>query len=99
MDTIESALDRCLRSCGINLQDYYDLTDALVRISRRGHAADISYRYDKTGLAFSYASISRMFDSFTVVAEDRGPVYAVWVKSTYADGGLREVLFFDEFAW
>ncbi len=99
MDRIESALECCLRSCGISLQDYTDLTDALARISRRSHAADTSYRYDNTGVAFPYASISRMFDRCTIVAEDRGPVYAVWVKSTHADGGLREVLFFAELAW
>jgi len=92
-------LRACLDACGISQQHYCDLIRALVEATSHDPAAHVVTRCDKEGYPIAIAGLLRVFDDITVIIEDRGASYAVWVKRTDAKGGTVKVLSFAEFPW
>lgn len=92
-------IEECLRVCGISIEDYRDIILALFQAAPKGAAAHASKKVDSRGSPIAYATVSRNFERLTIVAEDRGSVYAVWINRIREDGSLMEVLEFGEFQW
>ncbi len=95
MDRIEE----CLRKWGISLQDYRDVILALFQVAPKDPTFRSSRKLNARGYSNSPASVSRNFGNLTIAAEDRGVVYAVWVKKNRKDGIMEETLEFAEFPW
>ena len=69
----------------------------LFKASSRDSSPQISKQLVGGGNPISWPTVTRDFAGITIVAEDRGPVYAVWLKRT--DRGAGEVLEFAEIPW
>ncbi len=96
---ITPSFEECLRAHRISIGDYRNVILALFQAASKDSAARMLRRFDRTGYPISSASVLRKFDGFTIAAEDRGPLYAVWLKRTQEDGSVEEVLEFAEFPW
>jgi hypothetical protein len=94
-----SNIEECLRVHGISIEDYSDIILALFQAAPKDPAAHVSEEFDSKFSPTSNATVSRDFGSLRIDAEDRGPVYAVWIMRIQKDGGLGEVLEFGEFQW
>ena len=87
-----------LEWAGINQSDYAAVIGALFQAAPSDSSARLNRRLDRLGSPVANAYISRKFDGFSLVAEDRGPTYAVWVIE--GGGGPQSmVVFFAEFPW
>ena len=93
------SIEECLRAWGVSLQDYQDVILALFQAAPKNRAAHVLMKFDRWGNPIPNATVSRDFGGLTILAEDRGAVYAVWVKRTQRDGSLEAVLAFAEFPW
>ena len=92
-------LDECLASCGLSYEYYGNFIKALSQISWK----DLPHEATKPIGGNRYPPVNAMirsvFRDCAMVAEDRGPVYALWISRIGNDGTLQKLLFFDEFAW
>ncbi len=96
---VEMSIQDCLSACGIRSRDYADLIQALSLATSKDPIKHSKTKFDRAGYPLAIASVTRVFDGFTVVAEDRGTEYAVWVTKTGKNGTTEEVIGFAEFSW
>jgi hypothetical protein len=66
-------------NCGISPKDYDDLIRGLFLAAPKELSAHVVKKLDSRGYPLATTELTRAFDGSKVVAEDRGPVYAVWV--------------------
>jgi len=95
---MKNNLERCLDVLHISRSDYYRIIDGLARVSTREMVSRPA-KVDRHDWVGTNAVVERIFGNCTIRAEDRGPVYALWINATKDDGSLRRVLFFAEIPW
>lgn len=88
-----------LNACGISSEDYRDLIDALYMAAPKEPAAHADVKFDRKDTPISTTLVSRIFDGAILTAEERGAVYAVWVRKIDKERGTKEVVGFAQFAW
>lgn len=96
---MRSDIQECLASCGISAQDYNDLIRALFQAAPKELRAHAVKRYTGRGYPVATTTVKRAFAGVTIVAEDRGSVYVVWVTRTDEEGRTAEMVKFAEFPW
>ena len=94
-----SLIERCLRQCEIDIEEYRDVIRALFQAAPKDRARLSVKNFDSKGSPLANASVSRNFHGVNIAAEDRGPMYAVWVTRIGEESGLQDVLQFAEFPW
>ena len=94
-----TAIRECLEGCGISAQEYRDVILGLFQAASTDPEDHRLKRYDNRGSPISHSSVSRNFEGVRVIAEDRGPVYAVWIVRTRPEATIEEVVGFAEFPW
>jgi len=93
------SIQESLEVCGISNAEYQDVIEALYLAAPKDPAVHAETRFDRKGSPISYTSVSRFFDGATLIAEDRGAVYAVWVNRTDEARGTTQMVCFAEFSW
>lgn len=97
---MKNNLEKCLDALCISRSDYCSVINGLARVSTGNTSvSSTSSRLDKHDWFRANAVVERFFGNCSIRAEDRGPVYAVWINTTADDGSLRRVLFFAEIPW
>jgi hypothetical protein len=96
---MEKTIAECLESAEIVPDDYSTVVQALSLVTLGDRRARRQKKVDRTGYIAAGTTISKQFDRFKVLAEDRGPVYAVWILKTDEDDLTEEVMGFYEFPW
>lgn len=94
-----SSIKESLKACKISLKDYDDLIQALVLAGSKDREAHAIKKIDSRGCPVANAGVMRVFEGATIVAEDRGSVYAVWINRINEKGQTEEVVCFAEFPW
>lgn len=89
----------CLKSYGINSQDYDDLISALFLAAPKEPGAHDEVKLDRKESPISTTFVSRIFKGMSLTAEDRGAVYAVWVSRIDEEWGTKEVVGFAQLPW
>lgn len=97
--TLTSGIKESLAACRISLEDYNDVIQALFLAAPKDQESHTSKKADSRGFPVVNAGVMRVFDGATIVAEDRGSVYAVWINRTNKKGQTEEVLGFVELPW
>lgn len=94
-----SSIKESLAVCKISLKDYNDVIQALFLAAPKDQKSHTIKKFNSRGCPVVNAGVMRVFDGATIVAEDRGSVYAVWVNRTDEKGQTEEVLSFAELPW
>jgi hypothetical protein len=92
-------LEQCLDMLGISGSEYCSIINGLACMCIRDPSIRMPLRLDRYGWVQANAIVEKIFGNCTIRAEDRGPVYAVWINATADDGSLQRVLFFAEIPW
>ena len=93
------SIQESLAVCGISNSEYQDVIQALYLAAPKDPAVHAETIFDRKGSPISYTSVSRFFEGATLIAEDRGAVYAVWVNRTDEAGGTTQMVGFAQFPW
>ena len=94
-----STIEASLAACQISLKDYNNVIRALFIAAQKDQEVHPVRKVDSRGYPVAKAGVVRVFDGATLVAEDRGSVYAVWVNRIDEKGQTEEVVDFAEFPW
>jgi len=90
--SVTPGIEEPLKGLAIGIEDYRDVIRALFQAGPKDKAARTATKLDAHGTPITLAAVERSFNGLTIVAEDRGSVYVVWVTKTREDGSLDEVL-------
>jgi hypothetical protein len=94
-----SHIKEVLAACGISVEDYDDLIQALFLAAPKDPKAHTMVKKDIRGYPMAQTSVSKFFGDVIVNADDRGPVYAVWVRKFDENRVTAEVIGFTEIQW
>ena len=95
----EELTGNLIRSWGLSVEDYRDVITGLFRVAPKDEELRADVLYDAQKYPVALAIVERRFNGVSIVAEDRGALYAVWIERTQEDGALNEVVWFGEFTW
>lgn len=96
---VGKSIQESLAVCGISDSEYQDVIQALYLAAPKDPAVHAETRFDRKGSPIFYTSVSRFFDGATLIAEDRGAVYAVWVNMIDEHSGTTQMVGFAQFPW
>ena len=89
----------CLNCLTISFEDYVEIIQGLFKVSPTDRLAHLITKYDSRGAPVAIATVSRNFGEGVLVAEDRGPEYAVWFLKRSRHSGSFTVLGFFQIPW
>jgi hypothetical protein len=88
-----------LEEAGISYKEYSAVVQALEQATPRGRRKHLTIKYARNGQPIPNATIIRTFGDKELIVEDRGPVYAVWVRRIGEAGAVHKVLGFVQIPW